>query len=476
MSVLDLTSKEKVFKPYWTDYSQEISSLLLSPTEIDSADSDLNCSNTFSSRTVEQSWFSTILKQVPNKNLPPTYYQSSIFSVAESTDLEKTTKISRKIRLYPDKTQQNLLNELISQYRFVYNKTVDLLINGKIGANCDLKTKRERKSMSDYDIRDTFFQFWLETNSWLTNCININTVKEAITEAVIAQKIGFAHLELGLIERFELKFKSRKNPQQTINLRNGILSTKGVLASRSLKLATPLKDNIGGKFKGLTLTTTGGLFYLIYTEDTVNNPEVENQDLKIVALDPGVRTFQTIFSSNGVFGKFGQEAIKRLAKLCHKADKIQSKIAKTKNQSRINYLRMWQQRTTLKIRNLRKELHHKISRFLVDNFDVILLPCFNTGEMVKKKDRKINKSTTRSMLNLGHFEFKELLKFKADKFGKKLIIVSEAYTSKTVSWTGEIIANLGGRKVIKSQNNESLDRDLNGARGILIKFLTELPQ
>ena len=353
---------------------------------------------------------------------------------------------------------------------------MDLLVNGKIGANCDLKTKKERKGLSGYDIRDTFFQFWLEQYTWLTNCININTVKEAITEAINAQQIGFAQLKVGLIKRFELKFKSRKKPRQTINLKNDILSANGVLAPRNLKLNTPLKSTKRGDFKGLTLTTTGGLFYLIYTEDIVYNPEVENQDLKIVALDPGVRTFQTIFSSNGVFGKFGEEALKRLAKLCHKADRIQSKIAKTKNQSRIDYLRMWQHRTTLKIRNLRKELHHKISRFLVDNFDVILLPCFNTSEMVKKKDRKINKSTTRSMLNFGHYEFKELLKFKANKFGKKLIVVSEAYTSKTVSWTGEIINNLGGRKVIKSQDDVKLDRDLNGARGILIKFLTELPQ
>ncbi len=47
--------------------------------------------------------------------------------------------------------------------------------------------------------------------------------------------------------------------------------------------------------------------------------------------------------------------------------------------------------------------------------------------------------------------------------------VCEAYTSKTVSWTGELVANLGGSKVIKSSEGQSMDRDLNGARGIFIK-------
>ena len=40
---------------------------------------------------------------------------------------------------------------------------------------------------------------------------------------------------------------------------------------------------------------------------------------------------------------------------------------------------------------------------------------------------------------------------------------------KTVSWTGEIVANLGGSKVIKSSAGHRMDRDLNGARGIFIK-------
>ena len=475
MSVLDLTLNEKELKPYWTSYSQEISSLLLSPTEIDSVDLGLNCLSIFSSKTVENSWYSTILKQAQKPNLPKTYYQSSIFSPVGSTDLENTVKISRKIQIYPNKEQFNQLNELISQYRFIYNKTVELFTKNKIGESCDLKTRKQRKTLSAYDIRDIFFNFWVEQNPWLSNCINNHTVKEAISEAMDALKIGFSQLKNKLIDKFELKFKSRKNPKQTIKLCNGILSKSGVLAPRSLNLKTPLIGEVNG-YKGLKLTTTGGLFYLIYTVDIVCNSEVESQDLRIVALDPGVRTFQTMFSTDGFFGKVGEAAIKRLANLCHKADRIQRKIAKSKNESRVNYLRLWLQRTQEKIRNLRKELHHKVSKFLVDNFDVILLPSFEVSQMVKKEGRKINRTTTRSMLNLGHSEFRELLKYKANRYGKKLIIVSEAYTTKTVSWTGEIVEKVGGRKIIKSKEGITLDRDINGARGILVKFLTELPK
>ena len=57
-----------------------------------------------------------------------------------------------------------------------------------------------------------------------------------------------------------------------------------------------------------------------------------------------------------------------------------------------------------------------------------------------------------------------------------MIDCNEAYTSKTVSWTGEIINNLGGAKIIKSNSTQlKMDRDLNGARGIFLRALVDTP-
>ena len=53
--------------------------------------------------------------------------------------------------------------------------------------------------------------------------------------------------------------------------------------------------------------------------------------------------------------------------------------------------------------------------------------------------------------------------------------VSEAYTSKTVSWTGEMQENLGGAAVIAGQDGERMDRDYNGARGIYLRALGDIP-
>ena len=59
--------------------------------------------------------------------------------------------------------------------------------------------------------------------------------------------------------------------------------------------------------------------------------------------------------------------------------------------------------------------------------------------------------------------------------GKQVLLVNEAYTSKTCSWSGEVIDNLGGRREIAGSDGVRLDRDINGARGIFLRALGDTP-
>ena len=127
-----------------------------------------------------------------------------------------------------------------------------------------------------------------------------------------------------------------------------------------------------------------------------------------------------------------------------------------------------------KVRDLINELHHKTARFLVENFDVILLPAFETKDMVSKSKRKIRSKTVRSMLTFAHYRFKMFLKWKAVQTGKEVIDVSEAYTSKTHPQTG-VVKNIGGAKRIRLLNGSWADRDIVGAFNILLKALVDSP-
>jgi len=74
------------------------------------------------------------------------------------------------------------------------------------------------------------------------------------------------------------------------------------------------------------------------------------------------------------------------------------------------------------------------------------------------------------MLGLGHFRFKQKLAWMCRKYGKRLVIGNEAYTSKTRSWDGVVKTNLGGAKTI-SDGEIRVDRDANGARGFMLRAL-----
>jgi putative transposase len=196
----------------------------------------------------------------------------------------------------------------------------------------------------------------------------------------------------------------------------------------------------------------------------------ENQG-RIVALDPGVRNFFTLFSENS-FGWIGSGDIGKIQRLCYYLDDLISRLTKAKSKTK-QRLKKAANRMRLKIRNLIDELHHKTALFLVQNFDVILLPTFEVSQMTIHTSRKLRSKSVRQMLNWVHYRFELFLKHKAAEYNKIVLDLSEAYTSKTVSWTGEILHNLGGKKVVTGNDGFRLDRDLNGARGIFIKSVVE---
>ena len=85
--------------------------------------------------------------------------------------------------------------------------------------------------------------------------------------------------------------------------------------------------------------------------------------------------------------------------------------------------------------------------------------------MVLHGARKPRAKSVRSMLSYAHYRFQQFLRWKCWQTGKALLLVNEAYTSKTCSWSGEIIANLGCRKVIVGSDGIRVDREPTALAG-----------
>lgn len=107
---------------------------------------------------------------------------------------------------------------------------------------------------------------------------------------------------------------------------------------------------------------------------------------------------------------------------------------------------------------------HNTSRIYVNN-------------MVKKKPkiiRQIGCKTVRDILTLSHGKFNERIEEYAKRTKTNILRVTEEYTSKTCGRCGFIDHDLDCKKVYNcSICGYKEDRDINGARNILIKMVSD---
>lgn len=454
--VQDLTSKGKNLKPYWNEHLQEIQSQLWLPHKIESAEQDFRSLNGSLNYTeVESSYWKREIK--PKDSIQTLSFPS--LPPLSIPIMEKEVILgSRKIRIYPSKENELKLNNLLSLHRRSYNLTIEYIKNNKekldktkIRSNIREQVKEEFKNrnfisvVSDEAVNSAFNTFLSIIKKWKKK------------------------------EKAELKFKSRKTPKQHFVIqklsKNGAYPTilKEIFYTESLP-----QESLNGMAR---ICNHNGRWFLVCKKE-IKVEKCENQTVqlnKIVSLDPGIRTFITTYS-NEKCNKYGQNLTSKLYNLFFKLDKFLSKrsLLKRKELKIVVNLNVFYTKKINQIRNKIKDivesLHNNIIKDLVKTYDCIIMPSYNVSEMVSKKGRKIDCLRTRAMLSLRAFDFKQKLKWACQKFNKLFIETTEEYTSKTCSWNGFIKNNLGGNKIIKD-NNISMDRDLNGARGIFLKTL-----
>jgi putative transposase len=395
-------------------------------------------------------------------------------------ELEDTQIRSRKIRIYPNKEQRDCFKFFFAGSRAAFNITNEYLKQPGTKANWkgiktdlikELEIKKPWLSKVPYQIRSLAIK---------ENCDAVKAAKKKFLLTGEYQDVSY--------KKFNSKHQSCYIPKQAIK-NNAIYvdcvseyiskstQTKKDKKQSVLEIAEKFPDNFGDS----RLVLENGRWYICVSYEVILDPQsnassiadVKNQDNRIVALDPGIRSFMTFYSLDSC-GKLGEGAFAEIQNLGLKLDKLIS--IKKKTSSKLRFKRRNQQNAINRIRNRIKdlvmEMHHKVALFLVRNFDTILLPKFETKEMANKNIRKIGRKTVRNMMTFSFYKFSMILKDKAKKYGKVVIDITEEYTSKTVSWNGEIKNNLGSARWITS-GNITVDRDYNGARGVFLKWLSQ---
>jgi putative transposase len=215
------------------------------------------------------------------------------------------------------------------------------------------------------------------------------------------------------------------------------------------------------------LVCQSGEYYLCVPVDRpIRLPE--NQRQPAVAVDPGVRTFQTWYSPE-LAGKFGEHDFGRIVRLCYHLDALMSRMSQAR--CRVRYrLRTAAGRIRLRIQRLVNELHTKVAVWLCKHFETIYLPTFETSQMVTT----LRSKTARAMLTWAHYRFKTTLNHLAIVYQSRVVDVNEAYISKTCAVCGHV-QEIGSREYWTCQQcGTSHQRDENASRGIFIESCDSL--
>jgi putative transposase len=151
-----------------------------------------------------------------------------------------------------------------------------------------------------------------------------------------------------------------------------------------------------------------------------------------------------------------------------RVDAIQSALNQKTNKNSFDYnhkRRLNTRKVFCKVEDQVRNAHHKISRFLCENYDAILLPDYKSSEMVKTGKMKIHCKIVRKMLTCSYYKFKQIMQAKAKRYDCLIVPCTEHYTSQAYSECGGVDNKLQGNKINHcKQCGAIMDRDLNGSQ------------
>ena len=202
---------------------------------------------------------------------------------------------------------------------------------------------------------------------------------------------------------------------------------------------------------------------------------------KYQAIDLGI---SNIVSAVNLEGKFVQIKNRRADLYWkNKLSEVQSKrdhCKKYSNRWKRYNLKFCQMKS--KCANQMRDFQHKISKTIVENTkaNTIIVGDLNVKRMTKKKKtsnsqrkNKSNRTLNHSLQNTGSMaRFVEFLTYKAQKIGKRIIKIDESYTTQVCAKCGLKTKRNLSMRTINCNCGLVLDRDLNSAINIMVKYLT----
>ena len=430
---------------------------------------------------------------LPNYRTDYNYESNSWFNIATISKIfadksskshwvgETDTMRVERIEIYPTPEQKIKLLDWFETYRRLYNLTVThrskFMNKGYMRSYENfMRPLVQKELLPNYpNLSHEIHKTLLPKNQRIYEKIPLHTIRNAINDVKKAFDSAKANQKAGNIKSFRLRHKKVTNPVRTMVIEQDTFA-KTVNAFAKTALGEMKSSKLFGKVNhdcrlAYSYLTDKFILWKPYTKTTV----IDHSKYDLIALDPGMRSFQNGYSPSGLCYKFATEKTNiKIRKLLHKIDDV-DKEKVTRNGKKGNY-KKFTKRIRKKVSDMVTDLHWKLANFLCKNFNTILVGNMSTTGIVKKEKSVLTAFDKKYCIALSHYKFRERLLSKAQEHDVNCKIVDESYTTQTCGVCGQRNLKVGSAKTFKCIDKICgfrCDRDYNAGRNIYLKALSK---
>ena len=357
-----------------------------------------------------------------------------------------------KYRLYPNKEEERRLLWTLEQCRLAYNRFLE---------------EFEKGERNLYGLQKTFLRFRLEYPGMVDACAHalynearhlFENLRSLAEKKKKGRKVG------KLRYKGRNWFKSFTYNQDNIKLeyqdeRFGLLrlSKVGYIPIR-------MHRDIQGKIKQVTIKhMASGNWYAHFAVE-VSGPQVKQPIARAIGIDVGLESF-AVDSDGGVVEnpRYLKRSLKRLRREARRLSR-KKKGSKNRDKQRIIVAKAHEN-----VVNQRNDFLHKVSKYYVENYDLIV-----TEKLIVKNMVRCH-SLSRSISDASWGTLNQFISYKAENAGKRFVQCAPSYSSIDCSGCRQrVYKSLKERLYNCPTCGMSISRDYNASRNILKKGIEKV--